>query len=78
MGEGLEAVHFGLLVVTNLIVGLVTPPVGTTLFVASAVGKVKISEMVPYVLRFMVVMVIVQLLVTYVSPITTWLPGFVN
>jgi C4-dicarboxylate transporter DctM subunit len=78
MGSGLAAVHFGVLVVANLIIGLVTPPVGTTLFVASAVGKVQISEMVPHVLRFLVVMVVVQLLVTYVPAITITLPGFME
>jgi tripartite ATP-independent transporter DctM subunit len=75
MGEGLAAVHFGVLVVANLVIGLITPPVGTTLFVASAVGHVKISQMTPYVLRFMAVMVAVQLLITYVPAFTTWLPS---
>ncbi len=78
MGRGLAAVHFGVLVVANLVIGLITPPVGTTLFVASAVGRVKMNQMVPYVLRFMVVMITVQLLITYFPPITTWLPGLLE
>jgi len=78
MGRGLAAVHFGVLVVANLVIGLITPPVGTILFVASAVGRVKMSQMVPYVLRFMVVMIAVQLLITYFPPITTWLPGLLE
>ncbi|MEX1010485.1 MAG: TRAP transporter large permease [Balneolaceae bacterium] len=76
MGEGLAAVHFGVLVVSNLIIGLVTPPVGSTLFVAGAVGKVEILEMTPYVLRFLGIMVVVQLMITYIPIITTWLPSF--
>lgn len=75
MDTGLDAVHFGILVVSNMIIGLVTPPVGSTLFVASAVGGTTISKMTPYILRFLVAMIVVQLLVTYYSPVTTFLPS---
>ncbi|MBO0321528.1 TRAP transporter large permease [Muricauda sp. CAU 1633] len=75
MDLGLDAVHFGILVVSNMIIGLVTPPVGSTLFVASAVGKVSISKMTPYVLKFLLAMIIIQLLITYWAPITTFLPS---
>ena len=75
---GVDPVHFGVLVVCNLIIGLVTPPVGTTLFVASSTGNVKISDMIPYVLRFLPVMIAVQLLVTFVPWISTFLPGFIK
>ena len=75
MDTGLSAVHFGVLVVSNLIIGLVTPPVGSTLFVASAVGKVGILEMTPFVLIFLMVMICVQLLITFVPMITTFLPS---
>lgn len=75
MDSGLSAVHFGVIVVSNLIIGLVTPPVGSTLFVASAVGRVGIVKMTPYVLKFLVVMILVQFLITFVPLITTWLPS---
>ena len=78
MGSGLEAVHFGLIVVSNMVIGLVTPPVGSTLFVASGVGKVSINSMIPYVLRFILVMMIVQLLITFVPFITTALPSLMH
>ena len=78
MDEGLASVHFGVMVVSNLIIGLITPPVGTTLFVASAVGRTTISSMVPYVLRFLLVMVVVQLMITYIPFITTALPSLMN
>ena len=74
----INLVHFGVLVVCNLVIGLVTPPVGTTLFIASGVGRVKITDMIPHVLKFLVVMIIVQLLITYVPPITLFLPGFLK
>jgi C4-dicarboxylate transporter DctM subunit len=75
MDSDLAAVHFGVMVVSNMVIGLVTPPVGSTLFVASAVGKVGILAMTPYVLRFLLVMILVQLLITFVPAITTWLPS---
>jgi TRAP-type C4-dicarboxylate transport system permease large subunit len=75
---GLDPVHFGVMVVCNLVLGLVTPPVGTTLFVGSGVGKVTISEMIPHVLRFLPAMMVVQLLVTFVPAITTFLPRFLK
>ena len=75
---GMDPVHFGVMVVCNLIIGLVTPPVGTTLFVASGVGKVPMTAMIPHVLRFLMIMIVVQLLVTYVPAITLWLPGFIR
>lgn len=75
MHTGLDAVHFGILVVSNMIIGLVTPPVGSTLFVASAVGKTSIAKMTPYILKFLLAMCIIQLLITYYSPLTTFLPS---
>lgn len=78
MGEGLAAIHFGILIVANLVIGLVTPPVGSTLFVASAVGKVDILQMTPYVLRFLVIMLIIQLMITFIPAITTYLPSLMG
>jgi tripartite ATP-independent transporter DctM subunit len=78
MDSGLDAVHFGVLVVTNMVIGLVTPPVGSTLFVASAIGRATIPQMVPHLLRFLAVMLVVQLLITFVPAITTALPSLMN
>jgi len=75
MDSGLSAIHFGVMIVSNLIIGLITPPVGSTLFIASAVGNVGILKMTPYVLKFLVIMIIVQLLITFVPMITTLLPS---
>jgi tripartite ATP-independent transporter DctM subunit len=75
MGSGLPAVHFGVMVVSNLIIGVVTPPVGTTLFVAAGVGRVQPSEVVRYILPFLAIMMVVQLLVTFVPAVTTALPA---
>jgi tripartite ATP-independent transporter DctM subunit len=78
MNTGLSAVHFGVLVVSNMIIGLVTPPVGSTLFVASAIGRASIPQMMPHLWRFLLVMLVVQLLITFVPPITTALPSLME
>lgn len=78
MDSGLSAIHFGILVVSNMIIGLVTPPVGSTLFVASAIGQVSIAKMTPYVLKFLGMMILIQLLITYYPPITTLLPSLME
>ncbi|MCE7055233.1 TRAP transporter large permease [Algoriphagus sp. AGSA1] len=78
MDTGLDAVHFGILVVSNMIIGLVTPPVGSTLFVASAVGKTSIAKITPFILKFLVVMLFIQLLITYYPPVSTFLPSLMN
>lgn len=78
MDSGLAAVHFGVLVVSNMVIGLVTPPVGSTLFVASAIGRASIPQMIPHLMRFLAVMLIVQLLITFVPPITTALPSLMK
>src|SRR5690606_23077294 len=75
MDSGLAAVHFGVMVVSNLIIGVVTPPVGTTLFVAAGVGRVPPSEVIRYIFPFLGVMVLVQLIVTFVPAVTTALPS---
>ena len=78
MGSGLLAIQFGIIVVANLIIGLVTPPVGSTLFVASGVGKTSINTMIPYVLMLLSVMIVTQLLITFVPAFTTFLPSLMD
>ncbi|BET66800.1 C4-dicarboxylate TRAP transporter large permease protein DctM [Opitutales bacterium ASA1] len=72
---GIDPVHFGVIIVSNLVLGLVTPPVGTTLFVASGVGGVSLARIIPHALRFLPAMFVVQMLITFVPRISTFLPG---
>ncbi|WKN44199.1 TRAP transporter large permease subunit [Tunicatimonas pelagia] len=78
MYSRLAAVHFGVLVVSNMIIGLVTLSVGSTPFVASAVSGATVAQMVPYVLRFLLVIMLTQLIITYYPPITTFLPSLMG
>jgi len=71
---GIDPVHFGMIMLTNLGIGLITPPVGTVLFVASAVSKQKIEQVVGAMLPFYGMLFIVLMLITYIPAISLWLP----
>lgn len=72
---GIDPVHFGMIMMVNLGIGLITPPVGSVLFVASAVSKQKIETVVKAMLPFYGMLLIILGLVTYVPAISLWLPG---
>ncbi|MGP4059537.1 TRAP transporter large permease [Halobacillus sp. H74] len=72
---GMDPVHFGVLMVLNLMIGLSTPPVGVCLFVASSIGKVSIGKASKALLPFLGVSLLVLLLVSFVPQLTLFLPG---
>ena len=72
---GVDPLHFGMIMMVNLGIGLVTPPVGTTLFVGCAVGKVTIEQVMKGIWPFYGAMLVTLALVTYVPAISTWLPS---
>ncbi len=72
----MNPIHFGIMMVTNLTIGLVTPPVGTTLFVACGISKISISEVTPTLMRFLIVLFIIQLCITFIPSITLFIPEF--
>ncbi|WP_267248754.1 TRAP transporter large permease [Yersinia sp. Marseille-Q5920] len=71
---GIDPVHFGMIMLINLGIGLITPPVGSVLFVASAVSKQKIEQVVKAMLPFYGALLLVLMLVTYIPAISLWLP----
>lgn len=71
---GIDPVHFGMIMLINLGIGLITPPVGSVLFVASAVSKQKIEQVVKAMLPFYGALFFVLMLVTYIPEISLWLP----
>ncbi len=71
---GLNPIHFGIIMVLNLSVGLCTPPVGSVLFIGCSVANVKIEKVIRPLLPLFAAMVIVLLLVTYLPEISLWLP----
>ncbi len=71
---GIDPVHFGMIMMINLSIGLLTPPVGALLFVGSAVGKVPIEALVKSLMPFFGVLLFVLAVVTYVPAVSLWLP----
>ena len=75
---GIDPVHFVMIMILNLGIGLITPPVGPTLFVGCAIGKVSMEEVSKELWPFYGAMCLALLLVTYVPAISLWLPGLMK
>ncbi len=71
---GISPLHFGIMMVLNLCIGLCTPPVGSVLFVGCSIGKTSISDLVKPLLPFYVAMLASLILVTYIPELSEWLP----
>ena len=71
---GMSPTHFGAIVVINLIIGFMTPPVGVCLYVGASVGNVSFEKLCRVMVPIIAIGVVLIFLVTYVPPITTWLP----
>ncbi len=71
---GIDPVHFGILVIFNLMIGLITPPLGLCLFVAEGIAGVGMARMVKAILPFFLVEVLVLLVLTFVPQTVIWLP----
>ena len=72
---GMHPVHFGLILVYNLCIGNITPPVGNTLFVSIKVGRTTLAKTIPYMLWYYAAILIGLILVTYVSALSMGLPA---
>ncbi len=75
---GMNPIHFGIIMVLNLSVGLCTPPVGSVLFIGCSVANIKIEKVVKPLLPLFAAMIIVLLLVTYIPQLSLWLPGLLG
>lgn len=71
---GVDPVHFGIIMIYNLAIGTITPPVGSGLYVGASVGKVKVEEVIKPLLPFCGAIIGVLLLITYIPEITLFLP----
>nr|WP_190335750.1 TRAP transporter large permease [Vibrio sp. S9_S30] len=72
---GIDPVHFGIVMVLNLTIAGVTPPLGTLMFTACSISKVSVKEFVKEVLPFLAMLITVLLLLTFVPQISLWLPS---
>ena len=75
---GMNTIHFGIMMIFNLCIGTITPPVGTTLFVGVKVGKTKIEQVIRPLLYYFGAIFIVLMLVSYIPQLSLWLPGLMG
>ncbi|WP_165312637.1 TRAP transporter large permease [Vibrio ziniensis] len=71
---GVDPVHFGILIVFNLAIGTITPPVGSGLYVGASVGQVKVEDVIKPLIPFYIAIIFVLLLITYIPELTLFLP----
>lgn len=71
---GMDPVHFGIVIVLNLCIGICTPPVGTLLFVGSGVANVSVTQVIRPLLPFLAIMVAVLMLISFIPEISMFLP----
>jgi TRAP transporter, DctM subunit len=71
---GMDPIHFGIVLIFNAGMGLLTPPVGTVLFVGCAIGKVSVEAGTKAMMPFFLAMLVVLLLLTYIPALSMWLP----
>ncbi|HKK63385.1 MAG TPA: TRAP transporter large permease [Bacteroidales bacterium] len=72
---GMDPIHFGMIIVLNLCVGLCTPPVGSVLFIGCSVADIKIEKVVKPLMPMFLVMIVVLMLVTFIPELSLWLPN---
>ena len=73
---GYDPVHFGIIMIMNLCIGICTPPVGSVLFVGCSVAGLSIQQVIKPLLPFFIAMLIVLVLITYIPELSLWLPEF--
>jgi C4-dicarboxylate transporter DctM subunit len=74
----IDPVHFGVIMVVNMALGCVTPPVGVNLFVACRIGRVKIEDMIKELLPYWIVLIIDLMIISYVPQIVLFLPSLIR
>ena len=78
IGIGIDPVHFGVIMIANLCIGLCTPPVGSCLFLGCGVAKAKIAGVSRAMIPFYIAMFAALLLITYLEPLSLWLPRLLD
>jgi len=71
---GIDLVHLGVVMCLNTMIGTVTPPVGMCLYPVMTLGKLTMGELVKEIIPFLIILIVALLLVTYISPLATFLP----
>ena len=75
---GVDPIHFGVLMTVNLAIGFVTPPIGTTLFVANSLTQIPITRIAKHALPFIAMFLLALMMITYIPQITMFLPNLLG
>lgn len=71
---GIDPIHFGLVMVLNLVIGLITPPLGVCLFIACSIAKITLEQITKAILPFLIAAIAVLFIVTYIPELSLWIP----
>lgn len=74
---GIDLVHFGVVITLNLMIGVATPPIGMSLFVVSHISDMKVEDLMRSILPFLIPLIIVLFIITYIPILVTWIPNLV-
>jgi len=74
---GIDPVHFGVVLTLNLMIGLITPPVGMSMFIGCAIAKIKISDFAKEVPLMIVALIAVLLMISYIPELVLFLPNLI-
>ncbi|MEI8191798.1 MAG: TRAP transporter large permease subunit, partial [candidate division NC10 bacterium] len=72
---GIDPIYFGVVMTVNLAIGLITPPVGTCLYIATGVAKLPLVQVIKQIWPFLIVLILILFLITLFPPLITWLPS---
>lgn len=78
VGAGIDPIHLGLVFILNLMIGLITPPMGLSLFMVSKVANVKIKEVIREAAFYYIPLIVTLIIVTYVPALVLWIPNMVK
>ena len=73
-GVGIHPLHFGIIMIMNLCIGLCTPPVGTCLFLGCGIANTTVTRIIPKILPFFIAMVVTLIICSYIPALSLWLP----
>jgi C4-dicarboxylate transporter DctM subunit len=74
MTLGIDPIHLGIIMVVNMEIGMITPPVGLNLFVTAGVAQMSVTDVIKAALPWVAIMFLFLIIVTYVPVVSTWLP----
>jgi len=78
VGYGIDPVFLGALMIVNLAIGYITPPVGVDLYIVSSIGKVSVESVIKNIIPYLILLLIILMFITYTPAITLFLPNMIN